>query len=84
MTTRITPQPSASSTWASDAQTAAKLTGNAGGDDGANAGAVDGPPLTGAVEIDEVQGFSALFDPAPRHSGGIGAEDGLAAIVALL
>src|SRR5262249_3990315 len=65
-------------------QPAAQLTRHAGlADDALNAIAVDRPALFGAVEIDDVQKRRPLVDPAPRHGGGIGAEDRLLSVVPL-
>jgi hypothetical protein len=65
-------------------QPAAELARHTGcPDDGAHAVAVDRPTLPGTVEVNEVQVFGPLFDPATRHRGGVGAEDGFLRIVAL-
>src|SRR5262249_29646782 len=65
------------------ADAAAQLAGDAGGgDDAADAVAVDRSALAGAVEIDEVEVPSALLDPAPGGAGGVAVEDGLPRVVA--
>src|SRR5207248_8483635 len=52
-------------------------------DDPAYDGVVDGPPLLGAVEVDDVDTRRALIDPALRHRDGVVAKDRLAGVVAL-
>ncbi len=65
-------------------QPAAELTGHAGClHDGADTGPIDRLALAGAIEIDEMQIGRALGHPAPRHGGGVVAEDGFLSVVAL-
>src|SRR5207249_11018405 len=45
--------------------------------------AVPGPALLRPIEIDDVQIGGALLNPALRHGGGIAAEDGFLAVIAL-
>jgi hypothetical protein len=60
------------------------LARNASGrDNPANAFAALRPASLGAVEIDQMEKGGALLDPPASHGGGIGAEDGFLAVIAL-
>jgi len=59
--------------------TAPQLDGHVdGGQDATNDGVVDGAPLAGAVEIDDVDPLGSRTGPSARHLHGIAAVDGLA------
>src|SRR6516164_4595519 len=65
-------------------QSAAELAGDIHGiDNCTNALGIDWPALFRAVKIDEMKISRALCDPASGHAGGIAAEDGFLAVVAL-